>query len=79
LHKLKQTRNEEINALRDQRQLAISNHAKDEERHCLDERTAKENMTKSKKQLELQTDLRKKKRRELEIELTSKETEANNC
>ena len=50
--KLKQTQNEEINRMREQRQNAIANNSKDEARLRQEERNAKEQLAMTKKKLE---------------------------
>ena len=52
LLKLKQTQNEEVNRMREQRQNAIANNQKDEGRLRHEERNAKESLAMTKKALE---------------------------
>ena len=62
LLKLKQTQNEEVNKMSDSRLSAIEANAADEDRHRLEERSSKEKLAHATKQLELQRDIREKKR-----------------
>ena len=77
--KLKQTQNQEINRLREQRQQAYANNQRDEQRLRLDERTVKENLSIAKKRLEKENEKRSAQNRLIEVEIANKESEVLNA
>lgn len=79
LLKLKQTHNQEINRLREQRQNATSVNMQDEQRLRLEERVAKENLSIAKKRLEQENEKRSAQNRLIEVELSNRESEVNNA
>ena len=79
LLKLKQTHNQEINRLREQRQNANSVNMQDEQRLRLEERVAKENLSIAKKRLEQENEKRSAQNRLIEVELSNRESEVNNA
>ena len=77
--KLKQTQNQEINRMREQRQQAYANNQQDEQRLRLEERTAKENLSIAKKRIEKENEKRSAQNRLIEVEISNKESEVNNA